>query len=57
MKALAGNEPNLLQSLDPAFKKYNEEQYTTVKLPGSSETVRVAMENLLENSLLSDFRS
>ncbi len=36
IKALAGGE---LQNLDSAFKEYNEEQYTTVKLPGSSEAV------------------
>ncbi|KAK3115882.1 F-actin-capping protein subunit alpha [Teratosphaeriaceae sp. CCFEE 6253] len=28
--------PNEVKSLEPAFKKYNEEQYTTVKLPGTS---------------------
>ena len=36
IKALASSE---LQSLEPAFKKYNEEQYTVVKLPGSGESV------------------
>jgi len=30
----------LLQSLEPAFRKYNEQQYATVKLPGSSEAVK-----------------
>jgi capping protein alpha len=39
IKALAGNDANLLQSLEPAFRKYNEQQYATVKLPGSSEPV------------------
>ncbi|KAK5113268.1 hypothetical protein LTR62_003605 [Meristemomyces frigidus] len=36
IKALA---PNEVSSLVPAFQKYNEEQYTTVKIPGSSELV------------------
>jgi len=36
IKALA---PNEVRSLEPAFKKYNEEQFSTVKLPGSSEAV------------------
>lgn len=27
--------------MDDAYQKYNEEQYTTVKLPGSNETVRI----------------
>lgn len=39
IKALAGNDASLLQSLEPAFRKYNEQQYATVKLPGSSESV------------------
>lgn len=36
IKALA---PDQVSMLGPAFKKYNEAQYTTVKLPGSSDTV------------------
>lgn len=39
IKALVSNDASLLQSLEPAFRKYNEEQYATVKLPGSSEAV------------------
>jgi hypothetical protein len=39
IKALAGNDASLLQSLEPAFRKYNEQQYATVKLSGSSEAV------------------
>ena len=39
IKALTNNDPQLSQSLGPAFKKYNEEQFATVKLPGSSESV------------------
>lgn len=42
IKALAGNDASLLQSLEPAFRKYNEQQYATVKLPGSSEAVWIA---------------
>lgn len=42
IKALAGSQP-----LEPAFKKYNEEQYTSVKLPGSSETVLISEHNSL----------
>ncbi|KAK4579860.1 F-actin-capping protein subunit alpha [Recurvomyces mirabilis] len=34
IKALA---PNEVSSLGPAFQKYNEEQYATNKIPGSSE--------------------
>ncbi|KAI4122062.1 MAG: hypothetical protein LQ338_006019 [Usnochroma carphineum] len=36
VKKLTVNEPKLLNSITPAFQKYNEEQLTTVKLPGST---------------------
>ncbi|KAL9601843.1 MAG: hypothetical protein Q9179_002734 [Wetmoreana sp. 5 TL-2023] len=39
VKKLTVDEPNLLDSITPAFQKYNEEQLTTVKLPGSSNNV------------------
>ncbi|GAM89960.1 hypothetical protein ANO11243_080000 [Dothideomycetidae sp. 11243] len=47
IKALTSDEPQLTQNLTPAFKKYNEEQYTTTKLPGSSELVIVSAHNSL----------
>jgi hypothetical protein len=34
------DSPNLISQLGPAFEKYNEEQFATVKLPGGSEYVR-----------------
>jgi capping protein alpha len=46
IKALAGNDASLLQSLEPAFRKYNEQQYATVKLPGSSEPVWITDQSL-----------
>ncbi|KAF2485496.1 F-actin capping protein alpha subunit-domain-containing protein [Neohortaea acidophila] len=45
IKALA--DPSIVQSLDPAFKKYNEEQYTVVTLPGGSEPVLISEHNSL----------
>jgi len=36
IKALA---PSEVQSLEPAYKKYNEDQYIIVKLPSSDQTV------------------
>ncbi|KAL8723835.1 MAG: hypothetical protein Q9181_007149, partial [Wetmoreana brouardii] len=39
VKKLTVDEPNLLDSITPAFQKYNEEQLSTVKLPGSSKNV------------------
>lgn len=47
IKALTISEPSLVKDLGPAFQKYNEEQFTTVKLPGSSESVIVSPHNSL----------
>ncbi|KAK3115325.1 F-actin-capping protein subunit alpha [Teratosphaeriaceae sp. CCFEE 6253] len=44
IKVLAPNEVKLLE---PAFKKYNEEQYTTVKLPGTSGSILISQYNSL----------
>lgn len=33
------SNPDIVNSLGPAFEKYNEEQFATVKLPGSSQPV------------------
>ncbi len=40
IKALTIESPTLVSQLGPAFEKYNEEQFATVKLPGSSQYVR-----------------
>jgi hypothetical protein len=39
IKALTIESPALVSQLGPAFEKYNEEQFATVKLPGSSQFV------------------
>ena len=39
IRKLTTSDPELLQSAKPAFEKYNEEQLTTVKLPGSEKDV------------------
>ena len=40
VKALTSdNDPTLVSKLKAAFQKYNEEQLTVVKLPGSSQPV------------------
>lgn len=36
-----------MKDLGPAFQKYNEDQFITVKLPGSSEAVIVSAHNSL----------
>ena len=40
INGLTTDDCNLLELARPAFKKYNEEQLTTVKLPGGSKSVR-----------------
>ncbi|KAI4263256.1 MAG: hypothetical protein L6R42_001596 [Xanthoria sp. 1 TBL-2021] len=47
IQKLTVNEPNLLGSVTPAFQKYNEEQLSTVKLPGSGHTVLISLYNSL----------
>ncbi|KAI9900633.1 hypothetical protein N3K66_004895 [Trichothecium roseum] len=47
IKSLTVSEPHLVDELGPAFEKYNEEQFTTVKLPGSSQSVIVSSHNSL----------
>ncbi|MCJ1369528.1 F-actin-capping protein subunit alpha [Loxospora ochrophaea] len=57
IKALTIGEPNLLQSVGPAFQKYNEEQLTTVKLPGSGQSVLVSSYNSLGDGRYYDVES
>ena len=47
IKALT-ETPNIVAELGPAFEKYNEEQLTTVKLPGSSQAVSTTSTRLRE---------
>ncbi|KAJ9661609.1 F-actin-capping protein subunit alpha [Coniosporium apollinis] len=46
-----------LQSLGPALEKYNEEQFTTVTLPGSSQPVIVSSHNSLGEGRYFDVES
>lgn len=57
IKALTISEPNLVKELGPAFQKYNEEQFTTVKLPGSTELVIVSSHNSLGDGRYYDVES
>ncbi|KAM3079644.1 F-actin-capping protein subunit alpha [Clarireedia jacksonii] len=50
IKALTINTPNLVSQLGPAFEKYNEEQFATVKLPGSSQQVSFVEAHLFNYS-------
>jgi len=42
IKNLTLSEPGIVAALTPAFEKYNEEQLTTTKLPGGSQSVIVS---------------
>lgn len=44
IKALTLSSPSLISQLGPAFEKYNEEQFATVKLPGSSKHVSLSLQ-------------
>ncbi|KXX83381.1 F-actin-capping protein subunit alpha, partial [Madurella mycetomatis] len=57
IKALTTSSPNLVDELGPAFEKYNEEQLTTVKLPGSSQPVIVSSHNSLGGGRYYDVES
>ncbi|KGO73964.1 WASH complex, F-actin capping protein, alpha subunit [Penicillium italicum] len=50
VQALTSEGENIIPSLLPAFKRYNETQLATVKLPGSSQEVIVSGFNELENN-------
>ncbi|KAI4184679.1 MAG: hypothetical protein L6R41_004581 [Letrouitia leprolyta] len=47
VKKLTVSEPKLLDSVTPAFQKYNEEQLATVKLPGTQKDVLISSYNSL----------
>ncbi|KAK2599332.1 hypothetical protein N8I77_011099 [Diaporthe amygdali] len=57
IKALTISEPSLVKELGPAFQKYNEEQFITAKLPGSSEPVIVSSHNSLGDGRYYDVES
>ncbi|KAI1632870.1 2-oxoisovalerate dehydrogenase beta subunit [Biscogniauxia mediterranea] len=57
IKALTINEPELLSQLGPAFEKYNEEQFITTKLPGSSQQVIISSHSSLGSGRYYDVES
>ncbi|KAL8771869.1 MAG: hypothetical protein Q9209_002807 [Squamulea sp. 1 TL-2023] len=57
IKKLTVNEPKVLDSITPAFKKYNEEQLSTVKIPGSSHNALISPYNSLEDGRYYDVES
>ncbi|KAB8294308.1 hypothetical protein EYC80_009729 [Monilinia laxa] len=57
IKALTIDTPNLVSELGPAFQRYNEEQFATVKLPGSSQNVIISSHNSLGDGRYYDVES
>ncbi|KAJ4293756.1 hypothetical protein N0V88_005264 [Collariella sp. IMI 366227] len=57
IKALTASNPSLVNDLAPAFQKYNEEQFTTVKLPGASQPVIVSSHSALGGNRYYDVES
>ncbi|KAF6833572.1 transketolase [Colletotrichum plurivorum] len=57
IKSLTVSDPDLVSSLEPAFEKYNEEQFITVKLPGGSQQVIISSHNSLGDGQYFDVES
>ncbi|KAI9716757.1 MAG: F-actin-capping protein subunit alpha [Chrysothrix sp. TS-e1954] len=57
VKHLTKQDPSLLQSQEPAFKKYNEEQFATVKLPNGSGEVIISPYNSIGDGRYYDTES
>lgn len=50
-------DPGLVSKLGPAFEKYNEEQFATVRLPGSTQPIIVSSHSSLGNGRYYDVES
>ncbi|KAF2716831.1 F-actin-capping protein subunit alpha [Polychaeton citri CBS 116435] len=57
IKALTSDNPSVLKGLDSALKKYNEAQYATVRLPGSSGSMLISEHNSLGDNRYFDSAS
>lgn len=57
IKSLTVSDPDLVSQLGPAFEKYNEEQFATVKLPGSSQHVIISSHSALGGGKYYDVES
>lgn len=58
IRALTINEqPDLISELEPAFERYNEEQFVTVKLPGGSQQVIISSYSSLGDGRYFDVES
>ncbi|OHX01266.1 2-oxoisovalerate dehydrogenase e1 beta subunit [Colletotrichum incanum] len=57
IKSLTISDPEIVSSLEPAFEKYNEEQFVTVKLPGGSQQVIISSHSSLGDGQYFDVES
>lgn len=57
IKVLTTSTPNAVSELGPVFQKYNEEQFVTVKLPGSSQQVIISSHSSLGDGRYYDVES
>ncbi|KAF6240107.1 hypothetical protein HO173_001717 [Letharia columbiana] len=57
IKTLTEDDSTLLEKARPAFQKYNEEQLTSVKLPGSGKNVLISSYNSLGDGRYYDVES
>ncbi|KAL1871177.1 hypothetical protein VTK73DRAFT_2228 [Phialemonium thermophilum] len=57
IKALTVSTPDLVNELSEAFEKYNEEQFITTKLPGSSQQVIISSHSSLGDGRYYDVES
>ncbi|KAI1846000.1 hypothetical protein JX265_000926 [Neoarthrinium moseri] len=57
IKSLTVSDPGLVSKLAPAFEKYNEEQFATVKLPGGSQPVIISSHSALGGGRYYDVES
>ncbi|KAK1988123.1 2-oxoisovalerate dehydrogenase beta subunit [Colletotrichum cereale] len=57
IKSLTVSDPEIVSSLEPAFEKYNEEQFATVKLPGGSQQVIISSHSSLGDGQYFDVES
>ncbi|RYO98803.1 hypothetical protein DL764_006991 [Monosporascus ibericus] len=57
IKNLTINEPDIVSQLGPAFEKYDEDQFVTIKLPGSSQHVIISSYSALGGGMYYDVES
>ncbi|EHA50729.1 F-actin-capping protein subunit alpha [Pyricularia oryzae 70-15] len=57
IKSISSGDAKVVSKLAPAFERYNEEQFTTVKLPGGSQKVIVSAHNSLGDGRYYDVES